>query len=237
MLWKGIEFTVDARQPVTAEDFHQIGLHCWSSPSHRAAAAFFLEQAAARGHDASAELLGHICFVQGDHAQAVPWLRQSPASPRAAYYLGCLYQQGAPEAGIAQSYDEAAGHYRRAASLGEPEAMLALGNLYLERLLPVSRAPAEHALEHFLAAAHRGHPYGQFRAAEVYRTLYADPDRALPLYEQCLANQARTSHALGSLMTLQSEAAVRDIRWNRNNHSMHLRRADVDPRPPGGHAY
>ncbi|MPY31532.1 sel1 repeat family protein [Streptomyces adustus] len=237
VLWNGIEFTVDGRQPVSADDFHQIGLHCWSSPPHRAAAAFFLEQAAAKGHDGAAELLGHICFVQGDYVQAVPWLRQSSGSPRAAYYLGCLYQQGALDAGIAQSYDDAADHYRRAVALGEPEAMLALGNLYLERLLPVSRAPMEHALEHFLAAAHKGHPYGQFRAAELYRTLYADPDRALALYEQCLANPARSGHALASLMTLQSETAVREIRWDRNNQAMELRRQAVNPDSPGRTAF
>ncbi|WNI18842.1 tetratricopeptide repeat protein [Actinacidiphila sp. ITFR-21] len=160
VLWNGVNFTADGREPATADEFYQIGLRCWKSSQYRPAAPFFLEHAAVAGHALAAEFLGHVCFLQGDHAKAVPWLRRSTASPRAGYYLGCLCQRGFPEAGIAQSFDAAAQWYRHAVSLGEPEAMLALGDLYLERLLPVSRAPMAHALEYFLLAAGQGHSYG-----------------------------------------------------------------------------
>jgi uncharacterized protein len=237
VLWNGINFTADGREPATAEEFHQIGLSCWNGGQYRAAAPFFLETAAVNGHAAAAEFLGHVWFVQQDYAKAVPWLRQSPGSSRAAYYLGCLYQRGCPEAGIGQSFDDAAEWYRHAVSLGQPEAMLALGDLYLERLLPVSRAPMAHALEYFLMASQQGHPYGQFRAAEVYRTLYNDLDRAAMFYEYCLANPARQHHALNTLMTLQSQAALGQINSTRASRSLQLRRDTVNPSPPSNPSY
>lgn len=237
VLWNGVNFTVEGREPQTAGEFYDIGLHSWNSAQYRPAAPFFLEHAAARGHAAAAELLGHVYFLDRDYAKAVPWLRQSPGSRRAAYYLGCLYQQGCPQAGIAQSFDTAAEWYRQAVSLGEPEAALALGDLYLERLLPLSRAPMAHALEYFLTAAQQGHPYGQFRAAEVYRTLYEDLDRAAEFYERCLANPARQNHSLNNLMTLQSQAALGQIRSTQTYRNLQLRRDTVNPPPPQNYSY
>ncbi|MEU8929077.1 hypothetical protein AB0D30_04275 [Streptomyces sp. NPDC048409] len=227
--WQGTDFTVDGREPATAEDHYRIGLHCWNSGQHRAAAPYFLETAAGAGHEAAAELLGHIAYLQGHYAIAVPLLRRSTGSPRAAYYLASLYQQGCPEAGLAQSLDEAAHHYRAAARLGEPEAMLALGELYLERLLPLTRTPAEHALEYFLAAAERGHPYAQYRAAELYRTLYQDTERAAALYQACVDNPMTARHALGSMMTLQSQAHLREEAAARAARTARQRRDAVNP--------
>ncbi|MFD8999416.1 tetratricopeptide repeat protein [Streptomyces sp. NPDC059582] len=229
MQWQGTNFTVDGREPAGAEDHYRIGLHCWNSSQHRAAASFFLEAAAATGHSAAVELLGHVEYVQGHYARAVPRLRQSNGSPRAAYYLASLYHQGCPEAGITQSYDEAARWYRAAAELGEPEAMLALGDLYLERLLPLTRAPAEHALEHFLAAAARDHPYAQYRAAELYRTLYRDTERAAALYRSCVDNPMTGRHALGSMMTLQSQAHLREMSATGTARLEQQRRDAVNP--------
>ncbi|MFJ1705936.1 tetratricopeptide repeat protein [Kitasatospora sp. NPDC088346] len=227
--WQGIDFTVDGREPATAEEYYRIGLHCWNGTRQREAAPFFLATAAGAGHEAAVELLGHIDYVQGRYASAVPRLRRSTGSPRAAYYLGTLHQQGCPPAGLAQSFDEAARWYRAAAELGEPEAMLALGDLYLERLLPPTRSPAEHALEHFLAAAARNHPYGQYRAAEIYRTLYQDVERAAALYRACADNPLTPRHALGSLMTLQSQAQLREAAAARTAGLLRQRRESVDP--------
>ncbi|MFD6301049.1 tetratricopeptide repeat protein [Streptomyces sp. NPDC060235] len=211
VLWQGNNFTVDGREPTTAEEYYRIGLRCWHDDRYRNAATHFLGAAADVGHEAAIELLGHIDYVQGRFASAVPHLRRSSGSPRAAYYLASLHQRGCPEAGIGQSYDEAGRWYRAAARSGEPEAMLALGDLYLERLLPVTGTPAEHALEQFLAAAARDHPYGQYRAAEIYRTLYQDSERAAALYRACVDNPLTGRHALGSMMTLQSQAHLREI--------------------------
>lgn len=227
--WQGTDFTVDGREPATAEDYYRIGLHCWSGEPHRDAAAYFLGAAADVGHEAAIELLGHIDYVYGRFASAVPRLRRSSGSPRAAYYLASLHQRGCPEAGIAQSYDEAARWFRAAAELGEPEAMLALGDLYLERLLPLTRSPAEHALEQFLAAAARDHPYGQYRAAEIYRTLYQDTERAAALYRSCVDNPLTGRHALGSMMTLQSQARLREITATTAARLQRQRRDAVDP--------
>lgn len=227
--WQGTDFTVDGHEPTSDEEYYQIGLHCWNSVQHRGAAAFFLEAAAATGHSAAVELLGHVDYVQGHYASAVPRLRQSTGSPRAAYYLALLYHHGCPEADIAQSFDEAARWYRAAVELGEPEAMLALGDLYLERLLPLTRAPAEHALEYFLAAAARNHPYGQYRAAELYRAFYQDTERAATLYQSCVDNPLTKSHTLGSMMTLQSQAHLREISATRAARLQQLRRDAVNP--------
>ncbi|MFJ5272997.1 tetratricopeptide repeat protein [Streptomyces sp. NPDC088358] len=227
--WQGTNFTVDGHEPTSAEEYYRIGLHCWDSAEHRGAATAFLETAAANGHSDAVELLGHIDYVRGQYASAVPRLRQSTGSPRAAYYLASLYHQGCPQAGIPQSLDEAARWYRSSAELGEPEAMLALGDLYLERLLPVTRTPAEHALEYFLAAAARNHPYGQYRAAEVYRTLYQDAQRAAVLYQACVDNPMTVRHALGSMMTLQSQAHLREIAANRTAGLLQQRRDAVNP--------
>lgn len=227
--WQGTNFTVDGHEPTSAEEYYRIGLHCWDSAEHRNAATAFLETAAAGGHSAAIELLGHIDYVQGRYASALPRLRQSTGSPRAAYYLATLYHQGCPPAGVPQSFDEAARWYRSAAQLGEPEAMLALGDLYLERLLPVVRTPAEHALEHFLAAAARQHPYGQYRAGEVYRTLYQDPQRAAALYQACVDNPLTVRHALGSMMMLQSQAHLREIAANGAAGLLRQRRDAVNP--------
>ncbi|MEY9964094.1 TPR repeat protein [Streptacidiphilus sp. MAP12-16] len=232
VVWNGVNFTADGREPTTGEEFYQIGLYCWNSGQYRPAAAFFLEHAAVGGHAVAAELLGHVLYLQGDYARAVPWLLQSPASRRAAYYLGTLYQQGCPQAGFVQSYDAAAEWYRKSAALGEPEAMLALGELYLDRLLPITRAPVDHALEYLLRAAQGGHPYAQYRVAELYRTLDADLERAAAFYEQCLANPAREGHSLGSLMTLQSEAALREIRSTQASRGWEQRRRAVNPTRP-----
>lgn len=237
VLWNGVDFTADGREPVTAEEFYRIGRYCWDSGQYRPAAGFFLEPAAAEGHSAAGELLGHVRFVQGDYAQAVPWLRRSPGSPRAAYYLGSLYQRGCPEAGIGQSYDAAADWYRRATALGEPEAMLALGELYLERLVRLERAPVDHALECFLPAAEAGHPYAQYRVADLYRTSYADLRRAAHFYELCLANPAREQHALNSLMTFQSAAFLREIRAAQQTQRLEQRRDTVNPRQPRDPSY
>lgn len=227
--WQGTNFTVDGHEPTSAEEYYQIGLHCWNGAQHRDAAAFFLEAAAGAGHSAAVELLGHIGYVQGHYARAVPWLRQSTGSPRAAHYLATLYHQGCPEAGIAQSFDEAARWYRAAAELGEPEAMLALGDLYLERLLPLTHSPAQHALEYFLAAATRGHPYAQYRAAELYRTLYQDSGRAAALYRSCVDNPLTGRHALGSMMTLQSQAHLREMAATDAARRDQQRRDTVNP--------
>ncbi|MFJ3234668.1 tetratricopeptide repeat protein [Streptomyces sp. NPDC086787] len=232
--WQGTNFTVDGHEPTSAEEYYRIGLHCWNSTQHRGAAAFFLEAAAGTGHGAAVELLGHIEYVQERYASAVPRLRQSTGSPRATYYLASLYHRGCPQAGITQSFDEAARWYHASAELGEPEAMLALGDLYLERLLPLTRAPAEHALEHFLAAAARNHPYGQYRAAELYRTLYQDPERAAALYQSCVDNPMTERHALGSMMTLQSRAHLREISANRTTRLEQQRRDAINPERPRG---
>ena len=209
--WQGVDFTVDGHEPTSAEEYYRIGLHCWDGERHREAADFFLDVAAGAGHGAAVELLGHADYVRGRYASAVPRLRLSTGSPRATYYLASLYHRGCPQAGIAQSFGEAARWYRASAELGEPEAMLALGDLYLERLLPLTRSPAEHALEYFLAAAGRDHPYAQYRAAEIYRTLYQDAGRAAALYRSCVDNPLTGRHALGSMMTLQSQAHLREI--------------------------
>ncbi|MGW1724290.1 tetratricopeptide repeat protein [Streptomyces sp. NPDC002306] len=235
--WQGTDFTVDGREPTSAEDHYQIGLHCWNSAQHRAAASYFLEAAAATGHSAAVELLGHADYVRGHYARAVPRLRQSTGSPRAAYYLGSLYHQGCPEAGITQSYDEAGRWYRAAAELGEPEAMLALGDLYLERLLPLTHAPAQHALEYFLAAAARDHPYAQYRAAELYRTLYQDVERAAALYRACVDNPMTGRHALGSMMTLQSQAHLREMSATGAARLEQQRRDAVNPPRSRGDFY
>lgn len=229
--WQGTDFTVDGHEPADAEEYYRIGLHCWNGAEHRAAAAFFLETAAAAGHGAADELLGHIDYVRGAYASAVPRLRRSTGSPRAAYYLASLYHRGCPEAGLAQSFGQAAHWYRASAELGEPEAMLALGDLYLDRLLPLTRAPADHALECFLAAAARAHPYGQYRAAEIYRTLCQDPDRAAALYRSCLDNPLTARHALGSMMTLQSQAHLRDMSADRTARLERRQRDAVNPAP------
>ncbi|GAA4984728.1 hypothetical protein [Kitasatospora paranensis] len=235
--WRGIDFTVDGREPTTAEEFYRIGLHCWTGTQYREAAAHFLEGAASAGHADAVELLGHIDFVQGRYASAVPRLRQSTGSPRAAHYLATLYQQGCPQAGIARSLDEAARWYRTAAELGEPEAMLALGELYLERLLPLTRSPADHALEYFLAAAARHHPYAQYRAAELYRTLHQDAERAVALYQDCVDNPLTPRHALGSMMTLQSWAHLRELSATRTARLLQQRRDAVNPGQHRGDFY
>ncbi|MFI5634010.1 tetratricopeptide repeat protein [Streptomyces sp. NPDC051664] len=237
MQWQGTDFTVDGHEPTSAEEYYRIGLHCWNSAQYRGAAAFFLEAAAATGHSAAVELLGHVEYVQGQYASAVPRLRQSTGSPRAAYYLASLYHRGCPEAGIVQSFDEAASWYHAAAELGEPEAMLALGDLYLERLLPLTRAPAEHALEHFLAASARDHPYAQYRAAELYRTLYQDVERAAALYQSCVDNPMTARHSLGSMMILQSQAQLREISAIRTARLQQHRRDAVNPERRRGDFY
>ncbi|MFD6926481.1 tetratricopeptide repeat protein [Streptomyces sp. NPDC059944] len=237
VLWQGNNFTVDGREPTTAEEYYRIGLHCWNGEQYRGAAAHFLGAAADAGHDAAAELLGHIDYVQGRYASAVPRLRRSSGSPRAAYYLASLHQRGCPEAGIRQSYDEAGRWYRAASELGEPEAMLALGDLYLERLLPATRTPAEHALEQFLAAAAREHPYGQYRAAEIYRTLYQDADSAAALYRACVNNPLTGRHALGSMMMLQSQAHLREISATTAGRLQQQRRDAVNPSEPRSDFY
>jgi uncharacterized protein len=229
VLFGGADYTVDGREPVTAEDHYRIGLHCWGSDAHRPAAAFFLEAAERAGHADAAELLGHADFVQGRYAAAVPRLLRSTGSPRAAHYLGTLHQRGCPEAGIAASYEEAAHWYRRAAALGEPESMMALGDLYLERLLRPARSPAEHALEHFLAAADLGHPYGQYRAAEVCRTLLDDPARAAALYRACAGNPRTPGHPLGPMMALQSRVHLGDLAAAQETRLRQARRDAVTP--------
>ncbi|WP_371476955.1 tetratricopeptide repeat protein [Kitasatospora sp. NBC_00315] len=235
--WQGFDFTVDGREPTNAEEYYRIGLNCWNGGQHRGAAAFFLEAAAAAGHGAAVELLGHVEYTQGRYASAAPWLRRSTGSPRAAYYLGSLHHQGCPQAGIGQSFDEAARWYRAAAELGEPEAMLALGDLYLEGLLPLNRAPVEHALEHFLAAAARDHPYAQYRAAELYRTLYQDAGRAAALYRSCVDNPRTGRHALGSMMMLQSQAHLREMSANTTTRLRQQRRDAVNPAHGRGDFY
>ncbi|MGW3664665.1 tetratricopeptide repeat protein [Streptomyces sp. NPDC005141] len=227
--WQGTNFTVDGREPTSAEEYYQIGLHCWNCGQPRGAEAFFLEAAAATRHSAAIELLGHIDYVQGRYASAVPRLRDSSGSPRAAYYLASLYHRGCPQAAIAQSFDEAGRWYHAAAELGEPEAMLALGDLYLERLLPLTRAPAEHALEQFLAAAARNHPYAQYRAAELYRTLFQDTERAAALYRSCAENPMTGRHALGSMMMLQSQAHLREISATTRARLLQQRRDTMNP--------
>ncbi|MEV8036187.1 hypothetical protein [Streptomyces sp. NPDC086182] len=227
--WQGTNFTVDGHEPTSAEEYYQIGLHCWNTAQHHGADVYFLEAAASTGHSAAIELLGHIDYAQGRYASAVPRLRRSSGSPRAAYYLASLYHQGCPQAGIVQSLDEAARWYHASAELGEPEAMLALGDLYLERLLPLTRAPAEHALEQFLAAAARSHPYGQYRAAEVYRTLYQDSERAAVMYQSCVDNPRTERHSLGSMMMLQSQAHLREITAVRTARLQQQRRDAVNP--------
>ncbi|MEU8941541.1 hypothetical protein OHU17_05290 [Streptomyces goshikiensis] len=233
MRWNGVDFTVDGREPTTAEEFHRIGLHCWQDPRHREAAAFFLEPAARAGHAEAAELLGHVLFSRGEYAAAAPWLRGSAGtSRRAAHYLGRLSYDGCPPAGITASYADAAHWYREAARLGEPEAMLALGEMYLERLLPLTGAPVAHALELFAAAAALGHPYAQFRSAELYRTDFAAPDPAARCYELCLANPATAAHPLGSLMTQQSRWHLSHIRAAGDAERSGRERDRLHPRPP-----
>ncbi|WP_328551553.1 tetratricopeptide repeat protein [Streptomyces sp. NBC_00358] len=235
--WQGTNFTVDGREPTNADEYYRIGLHCWNSGQHRGAEVFFLETAASKGHSAAIELLGHIDYVQGQYASAVPRLRRSTGSPRATYYLASLYHHGCPQAGIVESLDEAGRWYRVSAELGEPEAMLALGELYLERLLPLTRSPAEHALEQFLAATARNHPYAQYRAAEIYRTLYQDNERAAVLYQSCVDNPLTGRHALGSMMMLQSQAHLREISALRAARLQQQRRDTVNPAQRRGDFY
>ncbi len=118
--WQGIDFTVDGREPVSAEEYYRIGLHCWNSAEHRGAAVFFPETAASAGHGDADELLGHVAYVQGHYAKAVPRPRRGTGSPRAAHYLASLYHRGCPEAGIARSLDEAARRYRAEAAPAAP---------------------------------------------------------------------------------------------------------------------
>lgn len=235
--WQGNNFTVDGREPTNAEEYYRIGLNCWASAQHSGAAAFFLEAAAATEHAAAVELLGHIEYVQGHYERAVPRLRLSSGSPRAAYYLASLHHRGCPQADIVQSYNEAARWYRAASDLGEPEAMLALGDLYLERLLPVTRTPAAHALEYFLAAAALDHPYAQYRAAELYRTLYHDVERAAILYQACVDNPMTGRHALGSMMALQSQAHLQEISATRTARLQQQQRDAANPSHRRGDFY
>ncbi|MCX5214422.1 hypothetical protein OG689_35065 [Kitasatospora sp. NBC_00240] len=237
VLWRGIDFTVDGHEPNGAEEYYRIGLHCWNGAQHREAAAFFLGAAAADGHGAAVELLGHVEYTQGRYASALPWLRQSTGSPRAAYYLASLYHQGCAQAGLGQSFDEAARWYRAAAELGEPEAMLALGDLYLEGLLPLTHAPVAHALQYFLAAAARDHPYAQYRAAELYRTYHQDTGRAAALYRSCVDNPLTGRHALGSLMLLQSQAHLREMSATDTARLLQQRREAVNPEQRRGDFY
>ena len=134
----GVNYTVDGREPVTAEEFGVIGAHCANTEQYDAAAVF----------------------------------------------LG------------------------RAEELGDQEAMVRLGDLYLDGLLRCTRAPLEHALEHLTYASNLGHPYAQFRIAELYRTYYRDDATAARFYQACLANPRRASHTLGRLMTSVSEAQL-----------------------------
>ncbi|MFB7241756.1 hypothetical protein CW362_00455 [Streptomyces populi] len=235
--WQGTNFTVDGHEPTSAEEYYRIGLHCWNTGQHPGAEIRFLETAASTGHSAAIELLGHIDYTQGRYASAVPRLRHSSRSPRAAFYLASLYHHGCPQAGIVQSLDEAARWYHASAELGEPEAMLVLGDLYLEQLIPVTGAPAEHALEQFLAAATRNHPYGQYRAAEIYRTLYQDNERAAVMYQSCVDNPMTERHALGSMMLLQSQAHLREISAYRAARRRQQRRDTVDPTQRRGDFY
>ncbi|MGW1535493.1 tetratricopeptide repeat protein [Streptomyces aureus] len=237
VLWQGTNFTVDGHEPTSAEEYYRIGLHSWNSGQHPGAEVYFLEIAAARGHGAAIELLGHIDYIQGRYASAVPRLRHSSGSPRSAFYLASLYHHGCPQAGIVESLDEAARWYHASAELGEPEAMIVLGDLYLERLIPITRAPAEHALEQFLAAATRNHPYGQYRAAEIYRTLYQDNERAAVMYQTCVDNPLTARHALGSMMTLQSQAQLREIAAARAARRLQQRRDAVNPAQRRGDYY
>ena len=230
--WNGTNFTTDGHEPATAEEYYGLGRHCWNSPEHRAGAAFFLEPAAGAGHEAAIDLLGHVLFSEGDYVHAVPWLLRATGSGRAAYYLGVLHQRGCSEAGVAKSFTEAVARFRRAAALGEPEAMVALGNLHSDRLLPGTRSPLEHALEFYLEASRLGHPYGQFLAAEVYYNDYGDLARAAVQYELCLANPQRDRHFLASLMTQRSEGALRDINWTVSQQELQRRRDEVNPPRP-----
>jgi len=93
----------------------------------------------------------------------------------------------------------------------EQEAMVRLGDLYLDGLLRCTRAPLEHALEHLTYASNLGHPYAQFRIAELYRTYYRDDATAARFYQACLANPRRASHTLGRLMTSVSEQQLGSI--------------------------
>lgn len=211
VLWQGNNFTVDGREPTTAEEYYRIGLRCWHDDRYRNAATHFLGAAADVGHEAAIELLGHIDYVQGASRAPCHTCGGAAVHPAPPTTSPASTSAVAPRPQIGQSYDEAGRWYRAAARSGEPEAMLALGDLYLERLLPVTGTPAEHALEQFLAAAARGHPYGQYRAAEIYRTLYQDSERAAALYRACVDNPLTGRHALGSMMTLQSQAHLREF--------------------------
>ncbi|MHA6757447.1 SEL1-like repeat protein [Streptacidiphilus sp. PAMC 29251] len=230
--WNGTNFTTDGHEPSTAQEYFGLGQYCWSRSEHRSGAAFFLRPAADAGHEAAIELLGHVLFVQGDFVGAAPWLLKSTGSGRAAYYLGVLHQRGCSEAGIAKSFAAAVARYRRAAQLGEPEAMLVLGDLHSDRLLPVTRSPLEHALEFYLQASRLGHPYGQYLAAEVYRNDYGDLNRAAVQYELCLANASRAGHSLAGLMTQRSQAALRDIGWTLSQQELQRIRDEVHPPHP-----
>jgi TPR repeat protein len=163
----GVNYTVDGREPVTAEEFGVIGAHCANTEQYDAAAVF----------------------------------------------LG------------------------RAEELGDQEAMVRLGDLYLDGLLRCTRAPLEHALEHLTYASNLGHPYAQFRIAELYRTYYRDDATAARFYQACLANPRRASHTLGRLMTSVSEQQLGSIGFYQQLRRNQARRDAVNPPPPPTYNY
>ena len=149
---------------------------------------------------------------------------QEPVAAEDFYLLGAKLAND-------QQYDAAEVFLMRAEQLGSPEAMIDLALLYRERLLPCSRPPLHHAIEHLGYASDLGHPYAQYLIAEIYYRDYKDDLTAAGFYQACMDNPRRADHPYRSLMD-SSDLRLSEIRYAQSQRREQERRDAVNPPRP-----
>jgi TPR repeat protein len=126
----------------------------FAAPTAEANAAFEAGVAAYKAGDATTAVADWDKAAEGGHAIA-------------AYLLGQLYEQGK---GVTKSESEAFRYYKKAAALGQMDAMVKAGLLYRDGNKEIGlKRDYEKAIELLEKAAIAGSPEGQYRLADMYR--------------------------------------------------------------------
>ena len=157
-----------------------------------------------------------------NNQEILAWLRRHVNNdvPEAVKFLGDMYRQG--DNGLLKSEKKAAKIYKRAVELGDIDAMVSLGNLY------VSRDPKKAMQLYRLAGADRGSARAQYNLGITLESAAGDLEESLRYYKLS-ANQgfADAERELGRRWELGNGCA-RDVdeaaRWYKRaaakGHSM-----------------
>eukprot|EP00878_Enallax_costatus_P015396 GHUV01016127.1.p1 GENE.GHUV01016127.1~~GHUV01016127.1.p1 ORF type:complete len:751 (+),score=236.62 GHUV01016127.1:451-2703(+) len=137
-----------------------------------AAAAHYLQRAAAAGSDEAMAHLGHMygagLGVPQDYEQALKYFKRSAAkqNPLGLYGLGYMYLAGK---GVEQSHQTALKFFQQAAEHGDRDAHFYLGAMYMHGL-GVPRRSLSKGFMHYFQAASLGHVQAMYNVAIMHMT-------------------------------------------------------------------